>query len=640
VRRADVINALAIKILKRRLSKIEEGARPPFLKADARYQTVHHSADAAIVTATSSPSGWRETLAAIDREQRRIVQYGVFQEELDREIAEYRATLERKAEGAATQLSGTLADELVQADDYRIVFTTPASYLALFEATVKNLKARVVNGALRRIFDGSGPAVAMLAAAPLPSSDAELATEYAKVHAMPVSAPAAEAAIVWPYGHFGTPSTVARRTAIPGLDATAVRFANGVRLNVKPTKFIKGEILVQVRVGNGVQDLPKDAPVWMQDAFIGGGLKALNLSDLARALAPNVAGASFSIGGGAFVFNGQTRPQDLGVQMQLLAAYVTDAGCRPEAVEQQRLDRINQHPGLEATATGVFYRDREALMRSGDPRWADPGVRQLQAARAEDLNAMLQGPLSSGAIEVTIVGDVTEEAAIKATAATFGALPARPDPRPVSQAEHITFPAPAAVSLTHKGRNDEAVASIAWPVSDFFADLRHSYALAVAVEVLNNRVTHQVREVDGATYSPWSETHLPMQFPGYGYISIMVETPPEKVTNFYRAVATIAADMREHGITPDELVRARTPMLETAKRNLLSNSTWIDYLSGSQGDPRFLDWARNHIPNLESVAAEDIRAVMTAYAADERAWKLTVLPAAGLHADAKLLVAP
>ena len=76
---------------------------------------------------------------------------------------------------------------------------------------------------------------------------------------MPVTAPVALAAKPWPYESFGVPGAVVERRELGAdLGATAVRFANGTRLTVKPTTFKSGEIVVQVRFGGAGK--PATAP--------------------------------------------------------------------------------------------------------------------------------------------------------------------------------------------------------------------------------------------------------------------------------------------------------------------------------------------------------------------------------------------
>ena len=115
-----------------------------------------------------------------------------------------------------------------------------------------------------------------------------------------------------------------------------MRFENGVRLTVKPTKFRDDEVLVRVNIGDGLLDLPKDRQslAWFGSAFIEGGLKQITNEDMEQVLASKVYGARFGIGDDAFVLSGSTRTDDLPTQMQVLAAYVAEPGWRAEAFER------------------------------------------------------------------------------------------------------------------------------------------------------------------------------------------------------------------------------------------------------------------------------------------------------------------
>lgn len=629
-RRAASLRALVGAVLNQRFARLARSENPPFLNAGVRRENLVLSANYTTISANFTPDGWRAALAAAETEQRRLVQHGVTREEFDREIVKARARMQTLAASAATRRTPDLASALIKSIEDDTVFTAPASDLALFEKIAGDLTIEEANAMARQLFEGAGPVVFM--ATPRTAEDGALEAEYARARAAPVEAPAAEAAVVWPYVSFGAPGTVAEQRKLDDLDIAFVRFANNVRLTIKQTRFRENRILVKVRVGNGRLDLPRDRPVlWMTGAFINGGLKSLKVEDLSRALASKIFSLSFNIADNAFVFDGRTRPQDLDVQMQLAAAYVTDPAYRPEAFERVRTGALAALPQREATATGVYGRDASGLLRSGDARWSAAGRETLEAARPQELKALLEGPLANGAIEVAIVGDVSPETAIRFTASTFGALPERqPAPTP-PEARSVHFPAPAAqpVERAHKGRADDAVVFIAWPTTDFYADPRLSAALKLTSRIFKDRLTEQFRAAEGATYSPLADHEQALQFPGYGFMWGRVETSPSRVPAFYALVSRIAAAMRADGVTEDELARARRPVVEGLKKQQLSNEYWLNWLSELQTDPRRLEALRTQIARYEAVTAEDVKRAAALRLTDEKAWKLVVSPGAG-----------
>ena len=88
-----------------------------------------------------------EALAGVEREQRRLVQYGVRQDELDREIVEIRASLKASVAGAATRRQAELADDMIDTLSEQTVITAPIDDQSEFEASVAGLKAATVNEA-------------------------------------------------------------------------------------------------------------------------------------------------------------------------------------------------------------------------------------------------------------------------------------------------------------------------------------------------------------------------------------------------------------------------------------------------------------------------------------------------------------
>ncbi|RZJ78327.1 MAG: insulinase family protein, partial [Brevundimonas sp.] len=144
-RRKDLVRSLALAVLNRRFAEISRSANPPFLGASAGYQALYNALDAASLDVTYNPGGWKRAIETAEQEQRRLVQYGVGQAELDREITEYRTALTAAVAGAATRQTPRLATGLLSAVNDGEVFTAPAEDLKQFEAAVANITVAEVN---------------------------------------------------------------------------------------------------------------------------------------------------------------------------------------------------------------------------------------------------------------------------------------------------------------------------------------------------------------------------------------------------------------------------------------------------------------------------------------------------------------
>ena len=630
-RRRDLIEELGFAVLNRRFSALARAQDPPFIGAGAFKSNQLDTADIAMITVNTEADGWRRALYAVDQEQRRAVQFGVRQDELDREVEETRASLKSAVAGAATRRQSQIAAEILGSLDDDEVVTDPAQDLAEFEATVKGLKAETVSAALKAAFKGDGPRLFMASPKPVQGGEATLLAALSDSRKLAVDAPAAPTQVAWPYDSFGVPGKVVETREISDLDTVFVRFENDVRLTVKPTKFRDDEVLVRVNVGDGLLDLSPDrqSASWGGDAYIEGGLKQISAEDMERVLASKVYGARFSVRDDAFVLSGGTRPDDLETQLQVLAAYLTEPGWRPEAFQRLKSAGKTIHDQYESTDSGLLSRDLAGLMHSGDRRWTFPSREEIAQAKLDDLMGQVTPALKSGPVELVIVGDITVEKATDAVAATFGALPPRPAPTPVPDAQRQTrFPAPVAqpVVLTHKGRADQAIGFIAWPTTDFFANPQRARETGVLAEVLNLRLLDVLREAQGATYSPSVNVNHSTVWPGWGYISASVEVPPDKVPSFFADVRKIAADLAAKDISADELARAKKPRIDRIEKAQVTNGYWLNELSGDQADPRRLDAIRSVIVGHERVSAADVRRAAQLYLRDDKAWSLVVRP--------------
>jgi zinc protease len=638
-RRRDLVEALGLAVLNRRYSAIARAADPPFLAAGAYKGDQDDAAEIATISVNAEAGHWREALQAAEREERRLVQYGVRQDELDREIEEVRAALKAEAAGAATRRPADLAAEILQSLPDDTVVTSPQADLATFEADVKGLTAETVNAALKGVFEGQGPLVFMASPTPVEGGEQAVLAALESSRQVAVTPPVQPREVAWPYSDFGPPGKVAERREIKDLGTTFVRFENGVRLTVKPTAFRDDEVLVRVNVGDGMLGLPADrqSPYWASNALIEGGLKKIGVEDMERVLAAKVYGARFTLTDDSFALTGGTRTGDLPTQLQVLAAYLTEPAWREPAFLRIKAAGRTIHDQYESTDGGVLARDLPGIIHGGDRRWTFPSREEMAATDLSDIEAEVAPQLRDGSVEVVIVGDVTVDQAIAQTAATFGALPPRPAPKPVETAgATVGYPKADAqpLVLTHKGRADQAIGYLGWRTTDLWENPQEALDVAVMREIMELRLTDELREGQGVTYSPQVSSQHSLVWKGWGYIAATVEAPPDKLPDFFAATEKIAEDLRTREVTADELTRAKQPRIEGLQKARLTNSYWLDQLSDAQADPRRLDFIRDLIPGTEKVTAADVMRAARAWLKPDAAFKLAVEPASVVAAEA------
>jgi len=639
-RHEDIQLYLAHAALNRRLATLAMAQDAPFVGGFAQSDDFLEFARVANVTVNTEPARWKDGLRVAEQELRRALQFGFTPGELDEQIRTLTTQFEETARSAGTRESADLANEIVQSVTERRVFTHPSQDLDELRKVLAATTSDTVIRAMRALWAEAGPLVFLSGPVKLDQPDAAIRQAYLDSAAIPVDAPAQTQLAAFAYEKFGVAQLADRRVS-DVLEVTQLRFANNVRVNLKPTRFEANSVLVSVRIGGGRLEFPLDKPglePLAEGAFVAGGLGKHSLDELNRITAGRSIGLGFEVEDDAFVLGGRTTPEDLLLQLQLLAAYVVDPGYRPEALAKFRQTLPQRYQMLDRTPMGVLQKDVIRFLRGGDPRFGYPEQATLAARNFEDLHAVLDQPLARGYLELTLLGDFDLEKAIEAVSATFGSLPPREAAKPPFTAERdVRFPAgsPDVVRFAYDTSDPKAIAAAYWPTTDFsnVSDVRRLFVLG---KILGNRVLERARNVQGLTYTAQGD-HAPSQaFPGYGILYGVVDAPPQKAEELAREIRDIGSEIHRNGITQDELERARNPIVAELKKLLETNAYLLSgIVSGSQERPERLQRALTSVQELSSLTVEDINTVAGRYLVPKAALPVAIVPRALTAASPK-----
>jgi len=631
-RRREVHQRLvAFTVLNRRLSKLSRQADSPVIDVRAGREVVGGAGTVTSITVLTRDGEWARGLQAAEQELRRALTHGLQQAEVEREALEQKSPYLLAAANTNTRSNMEVADLILGSVDTNRVPTNPQTDLDLYAASIDNLKATDVTRVLKDSFSGAGPVVFVSASKPISGGAEAIREAFEQGAAVSVAAPPPSTIKEFTYRDFGPKGTVAERKVVPDLGVTLVRFANGVRLNVKPTTFEKDKVSVVARFDGGYLALPKSRPgvAWaLPFAFVEGGLGQLELQELEQTEPGHFAGIFLNLDEAAFQLSGETVERDVLLQLQVLAAYFTDPAYRPDGLRRMQAAADGQLREQASTATGVLSREIAALVRDGDARWATPTTEQMRALTMADIKGAIAPSLAQAPIEVTIVGQVNVDDAIEAAAKTFGAFAPRRETFALpAGARDVHFPASGArVAYRHDGRADQAAVAAVWPGPDLFSDTRRERALAVLNEVIQLRLIDEVREAQGGTYTPFVSYWASPSIKGYGYVLAGVEPKPEEADRFFVTLDEITKELRD-GVLPSDLMeRARKPVLYQHYAAESSNAYWIGALSDIQSDPRNLDRVRTILRDYGTISEAEVIAVAREFLDDTRRVDIRVLP--------------
>ena len=94
------------------------------------------------------------------------------------------------------------------------------------------------------------------------------------------------------------------------------------------------------------------------------------------------------------------------------------------------------------------------------------------------------------------------------------------------------------------------------------------------------------------------------------------------------AIKAVAASLFEKGVTEEELVRAKQPVLTALRESARTNPYWLgSVLAAAQEFPERLDWSRSRYSDNESVTAAELSALAKQYFVPAKVSEFIIVPA-------------
>ena len=631
-RRRIMIETIGARIVAQRMLGLNDAAGKPAAGLGSPFPSAIHGVWRGEVAYSGGVINVPKTIELMVTAHRQALQYGITQEELDRQRTLALDAAKREADRGRT---GTSVSQIETAIDYvtnDVPFVSLQQHYAMLLEQLPTVTLAEVNAALKARFQGEPTLVYRGSKAPT-GGEAGLRAAFKKAMAAPVKPYKLDAIKPWPYTNFGKPGTVASREEVADLGVTLIKFDNGVKLTVKPLPTNKDLISVRVRIGRGRLQMPTnviDASDMGLSLWSSGGLGKLTPTEQFRSLAGRRAGVVARTMDDSYALdnmNVATR-EDFGLQMEIMAATLTDPAYRKDdwASWMQQADASDT--SLNMTPSGVLERELDRLLHSGDLRWTINTKAMRDTWKPEDSIKYIKPIVENSPIEVIVVGDISVDQVITEVARTLGALPKRPPYKEPASMRDVKFPQPGTTTLTHEGRADQGYALIGWPTHQgVFKNIRDERIANVLGQMLRDNATRKFRSEGGATYSPMELVDISTFLPDYGYIAVALEVAPETIDDVQNQIQAIATELATTRQPQSEIDRIIQPKLEQTRRNYVTNvGYWMELLANAQDGGGGLEYIRSEFKDYQSMTPDDVLAGAKKWLKPETAWRLKVVP--------------
>ena len=621
---------IASAIISRRMARRSREEDMPFLGGGVNFNFGLCDQYATIGYGVAGKDGsWRSLLAFTEQTVRQAVEYGFEESEIAEQIKRLDAQYENAAKDEGTESSAAIANALVSLDEdvynsdkYRQLlwrqirpFITPATITSEFAFWFRQMDRP-------QIFLTTKQSAAI--------PDDEILAAYAVSRGTPIAAPMTRVASSFAYTDFGPAGAVIADKTITDLGIRTLRFANGVLLNLKKTDFEDNRVRYSLRIDGGQLHFGKENAVLallMSATYVSGGLEAHDIEDLRSILAGTTVSPAFGVADRFFGAAGAVAPADLVRQLQVMAAYTTHPGYSENALRLFRRPLPELYARLDAVPGSALSVAMSSIMTDDDPRFTLPPLKALQGADFEMLKTVLGDALKQNRLEIALVGDLDEEAAIAAVARSFGALPTRADDgkdysaqlQPGWSAKRGNFDIP------HNGEANQLAWRRIWTTTGD-NDQKTTQSMDLLARVATLRLTDELREKLGATYGVSAQSDMSNLYLQRGTFYVSTAGDPKDIATIESTVDQVISALVKSPVDPDVFERARKPVLESYADWKKQNNTWLGVVAEAQTSSDMLIRFRQAETNFASITTQDLWALAKLYLSKAAEFTFRALP--------------
>ncbi|WP_443749773.1 M16 family metallopeptidase [Asticcacaulis solisilvae] len=587
------LKTMVADITTNRLAELAEAPDAPFLSASIDYDNDRLEGNTTKLWLTPKPGQQAQAFALALRTIDQVRQSGVTQAEVARYVAEKDVGIANMLKTTATEDSSTLADDFLGDIDDNGVSMAPEAIAALWTQTRPSVTAAAAATQAKVLFGGDGPLLLRTGEDAKSFDAGQLQAVYASAAGgKPAEAWANKDDVAWPYTDFGAAVKPARRTAVPVLGYVRYDFPNGVKLNIKPNTLVRNQITVSVRFGGGYELFSPSENLSLMQLhlydIVDGGLGKLSKADADKALHDKTVEVNYDIDEDHASLSGTTTGDSFAAEMQVLMAYTVDPGFRSDSFATFK-DSVGYLYGqIRSSPDFTLNIGLADELSSDDPRYRLPSEAQAKASDPNVFKAIYRRTMTHVPVEITIAGDVSEGEALKQVERTFATLPQVPEGYVAAPgADVIRLPADRTPrTFAHEGRADQGISVAVFPTTDALSSPDTTIGLEVLAKVFENRLSDDLREKQGQTYSVTVDPFGSEAIRNYGYLTVSSTVKPDADDTFFNTVMKVADGLRTAPVTEAELDRARNPLVQYLDDKMKTNEDWQATLPGLYGNPQ------------------------------------------------------
>ena len=406
--------------------------------------------------------------------------------------------------------------------------------------------------------------------------------------------------------------------------------SNGVKVILKQTDLKKDQVLLTGEGwgGSSLYGLEDINNINMFDNVVeASGLGAFSNTELVKALAGKIAGATLSMTNQRTIVSGSSTPNDVETMMQLVYLYMTGNIAK----DQQSFDQLMKATELQLknrllNPEAVFNDSLNATLSNHNPRFKPMTVEDLANVNYDRILTMAkERTANAAAFTFTIIGNYDDATIRPLIEQYIASLPAQ---KKIQKGKDIStdYTGKVVNDFKHKAETPKSIAVLHWFSKKVPYTLENVIRSQVAGQVLAMVYLKEIREEASAAYTVSAQAAVSRDdFGDEASIFAYCPMKPEKADVAVGIMRRAVQDMANGTCDADMVTKVKEYMLKAHADQLKTNGYWSGRISTWR--KWALDFHTDYDQTVQAVTPESVCAFVAEVLKSGNEAEVVMLPA-------------
>ncbi len=577
---------VALGMLNSRLGEIAQQPDCPFLQASVEDGTylLSKTKDAFTLGIVPKDGMMNEALKTVYTEARRAAEFGFTQTEYGRSKANTLSSLDKQYSNKDKRYNSQFVNQYVQHFLANEPIPSIDDYYQLMKQLVPVIPVDAVNEVMKQLMPQNDSNLVVLSfnqekeGASYPTDEGLFAA---------IKTAKAEQLTAWVdnvkdeplMATLPKPGKIVKEEKNDIFGYSELTLSNGVKVVLKQTDLKKDQVLLTGEGwgGSALYDVKEFANISMfNDAVEASGLGAFSHTELVKALAGKIAGATLSMSTQRTNVNGSSTPNDVETMLQLVYLYMKgdikkDQQSYDQMIKTTEIQLKNRLLQPEA----VFTDSLLLTLTKHNPRNRNMDVDDLKDVNYDRILQMAkERTANAAAFTFTIIGNYNDSIIRPLIEQYIGSLPAQKE---IVKGKDVStdYTGKVVNDFKHKAETPKSIAVLHWYSKKVPYNLENSILGHAAGQVLQMVYLKEIREEASAAYTVQAQASVGRDDFG-DEVSILAYCPmkPEKADVAISIMRRAVKDMAEGKCDADMVSKVKEYMLKSHGDQLKTNNYW------------------------------------------------------------------